>query len=146
MGHAVSKTANRRGFLAAIVALPVAAKEAAGKLGLQGPLGWGVEGGLLHGPHPGSALASSADAESFWQRQLRKFTTSRSQQRYRRISARQDARRLDPDLASMRSISPAAAYALQCDRCVARHERDGRQAIIDEIYDETIERAERGLN
>lgn len=120
---------SRRAFLrllgATPVALPVAAKEAAAKMGLASITS--AAGALpgdtlptLHGPVP---TASGGDG---WLRDaLADLTTPTKQAEFRERAALQ-AGRLDADLAALRSVSPAAAFAIQRERCfvrVAKYER-----------------------
>lgn len=113
--------ASRRHFLSFLVAapaaIPVIAKEAARKLGLEGALG-----GTL-GPHtlPGYGVPGVA-AGGHWAHDAIKRFWSPRRQRERRETIEGAARRLDADLASMRSLSPSAAYRIQYDRTKTRIE------------------------
>ena len=114
----------RRGFLSLIplapVAATVAAKEAAATMGLSGPLnavGYGVGGmpqmaGYANSPVPSGASPWFLDA-------FKNFMAPETIEGHR-INAKGMARILDPDIAAMRSISPAQAYAMQVDRCFER--------------------------
>lgn len=109
----------RRGFLkllpASVMAAPVAAKEAAAKMGLKGITGWGA--GFVGGS--GSAAPPGIDKD--WiKNALKELVDKDYRQQLTNDIRRYDARHLDADLASMRSISPAAAYHLQIDRSVER--------------------------
>mgnify|MGYP001096809871 CR=1 FL=1 len=116
----------RRAFLrfaaAAPVALPVAAKEAAAGMGLQGALGGAMLGKM---PVPDGMPCSPAPGDVYdhatWLRQQIAELLSDEGLKSARINAREEARRLDPDLAALRSVSPAFAYQAQVDRSAARH-------------------------
>lgn len=118
----------RRAFLrfaaAAPVALPVAAKEAAASMGLQGALGAGAQIGMgLAGQTVGYA-DNCKDASPInhvdWLKQ--RMTDLLSDENLERIRMQEAAQlsRLDPDLASMRSVSPSFARHRQIDRNVNR--------------------------
>lgn len=137
----------RRRFLSFLVAapaaVPVIAKEAAAKLGLEGALG-----GMI-GPHtlPGygvPASLSTGASEHWAKRALREFW-SPAKQRERAETIDGAARRLDPDLASMRSLSPAAAYQLQRTRCKARVEQKSLDHYNDHWQEHLAEQAQRGM-
>lgn len=123
--------ANRRGFLkllgAAPIAAPVVAKDAAQKIGLEGALGGNI------GPHfDGPMGVPDGDHRSWIKKALSRFW-SPAQKRQRAESAEWMARRLDPDLASMRSLSPAAAYRIQYERCCGRIDQRARQNLLDQL-------------
>lgn len=120
--------------MAAPAALPVIAKEAAGKIGLQGVLG-----GASSFLPPMSGGGDISAGESWPQMMLRRFWRP-SQQRERRTHAREHARRLDPDLAAMRSISPAAAYRIQVGRCLERSEREWQEGFKEQVAEEAADR------
>jgi hypothetical protein len=119
----------RRGFLrfmaAAPVALPVAAKEAAAGMGLQGLLGgasFGTNmpeaGGCNPIGYPQDACAP-VNAADWLKQRLTELMSDESMERMRH-DAKHAARYLDPDLAAMRSVSPSFAYGRQIDRHVDR--------------------------
>lgn len=107
----------RRRFLGAAVAAPVAAKEAAQKMGLESlasmPPGAGANAGIdsafINAP-PG--LANDVD----WAKRGLATLDSPREVAHRALMAKHQARILDADLAAMRSISPSAAYTLQRQR------------------------------
>lgn len=111
---------NRRGFLKLLgmapVAGPVAAKEAAVSMGLEGVIaGASMVGGAMPS---GSPIASG---EVDWLRErIRDHVSGESDAEYK-ANARHDARRLDPDLAALRSVSPAWAYTRQVERAYQRN-------------------------
>lgn len=138
----------RRRFLsllgAAPAAIPVIAKEAAAKLGLEGALG-----GML-GPHTLPPCLPSVDScgigtSEHWAKQAMRKFWSPTKKRERAETIDGSARRLDPDLASMRSISPAAAYQLQRARCKSRIEQQNWNYYSDHLQEHLAEQAERGL-
>lgn len=118
----------RRAFLrfaaAAPVALPVAAKEAAAGMGLQGLLGGASFGanmpemGCNTVGYPKDACAP-VNAADWLKQRLTELMSDESMERMRN-DAKHSARYLDPDLASMRSVSPSFAYGRQIDRHVDR--------------------------
>ena len=110
----------RRGFLKFLsvspVAAPVAAKEAAYAMGLNGSIGGLGEHGMA--PVGGQIYDGPVSSKSWIIDQV-KSLFSEEERENRRLAALDYGRRLDPDLASMRSVSPAFAYRAQ----VARSER-----------------------
>jgi hypothetical protein len=112
----------RRSFLKLIgvapVAGPVAAKEAAAKMGLQGVIG----GALMRGG-PGEACAPqpwTQAQEVSWLKENLATWQSDEQREERRYYERDYARQLDGDIAALRSVSPSYAYMKQLDRNVDR--------------------------
>jgi hypothetical protein len=105
---------NRRGFLKLLgmapVAGPVAAKEAAASMGLEGAIG-GIS--MVGGMAPASP--SGLGPADWIQEQIREHLSGEANEGYQRM-AEERARRLDADLASFRSVSPAWAYRKQIDR------------------------------
>ena len=110
-------TATRRKFLALVgmtpIAAPVAAKQAAVAMGLSGPIGGAgdrVGGPMLsgHGPIP--------VGPNDWAINALKRLASEDGQREIMQDAKAYARTLDPDLAALRSVSPAFAFRRQRDR------------------------------
>lgn len=135
----------RRRFLsllgAAPAAIPVIAREAAAKLGLEGALGGTISSSIPLGL---GGVPPDPSSEPWPQRALRMFWRP-TQRRERRNTVEWQARRLDPDLASMRSISPSAAYQLQRSRCAARVEHEAMASIKEHMAEEAAERMGLGL-
>lgn len=115
--------ANRRSFLAllgGVAASPTAsAKAAAQAMGLSGALGGAAA--AINEPrvigHAGGPYSSQSTLDHI--SQLMNEMMSERGKMERRLNAAEVARRLDPDLASMRSMSPSAAYAIQRKRSEA---------------------------
>lgn len=131
----MSKTLARRGFLRLAALAPVAAREAAAKMGLSPATS--LSGGI---GLPGASLSGeSAGGDAWIKRALDAFGTAR---KAREINsrARAEARMLDPDLASMRSVSAAAAYTIQRSRCFRRIEAAERQWLSDRLEDQASRR------
>ncbi len=103
------------------VAAPVAAKEAAASMGLKGVIGAPTYGAGREGP-VGPA------AEDMLKNALKQLT-SKSYIRDMEKDASYAARILDSDIASFRSISPAAAYAIQRTRYVHRIPQERRAQL-----------------
>jgi hypothetical protein len=113
----------RRSFLKLIgvapIAAPVAAQEAAAKMGLSGALALG-ETARHYGGEVAQCLPEDPGSHRKWLlKELAELDSRERRSEYRR-QERHDARILDSDLASMRSVSPASAYSFQLDRCVDR--------------------------
>lgn len=111
---------NRRGFLKLLgmapVAAPVAAKEAAVSMGLEGALGGSVAAAIPMG-------SPIADGSKDWLKErISEHLSGESDAEYK-ANARHDARRLDPDLAALRSVSPAWAYQKQVERAYQRNKQ-----------------------
>lgn len=113
----------RRGFLsllaAAPMAVPVAVKDAAAKMGLSAVTGPGEMMGSIGGNSPvgngyDEAGYITQSIKEFWSPQV---AADRAEQ------ARSRASRLDPDLAAMRSVSPAWAHRVQTARCLREIEQ-----------------------
>lgn len=122
----------RRNFLALVgmapIAAPVAAKEAAAAMGLAGPLGgMAANIGTMCAPSPGLADDGS------WARRALARMLSEEGKREIINDAKAYARNLDADLAAMRSVSPAFAYRLQCDRNEAQITRHRRESLLRDI-------------
>lgn len=118
----------RRAFLkllpASIMAGPVVAQEAAAKMGLRSVIG-GASAGKLVGyagsPYPQDCNTGTPISEIDWLKErLKSYADPEYLARIRR-DMRMNVTRLDPDIASMRGISPSAAYSIQLDREVAKH-------------------------
>lgn len=122
---------SRRKFFGLAAAVPVVATAAATKMGLvsgTSNLGTGAmsASSTLSGGHPG--LPPSGSFADYLRRQIKEFW-SPDAKRQREAEAAQHARMLDPDLASMRSLTPSAAYHIQRGRVVKRIE-DERLASL----------------
>lgn len=111
---------NRRGFLGLLASAPLAARavadQAAAKMGLSTAFD---TSNAVYGQSMGVPMPARADGGSWVRQALADMMTDRSRQQ-RRDQAREEARVLDPDLASMRSLSPSAAYAIQRKRSYQR--------------------------
>lgn len=111
----------RRGFLrliaAAPVVAPVAAREAAQKAGI-GVVGLGVD---AYSSGPNASIGSAPSDEREWLTSWckRVFTDEWEAEKRREGKAWLPAR-LDPDLASSRSLSLSAALLIQRDRDIER--------------------------
>jgi hypothetical protein len=109
--------ADRRTFLRLIGAAPVAVQEVASKMGLSSATDALQASGWVGGNNVG---VPAHIGHSDWASEaLRSFSTPFKQREFKERAA-QSARILDPDLASLRSVSPSAAYSLQRDRCLDR--------------------------
>ena len=113
-------TTNRRSFLgllaAAPAAIPVIAKDAAAKMRLTSITGPGENHYM--GEAPSEAYGWGSDAS--WIKDAIKKMFSEDAIQERMDHARHNARILDGDIASMRSLSPSAAYEIQVKRCYDR--------------------------
>jgi hypothetical protein len=114
---------NRRGFLKLLgmapVAGPVAAKEAAASMGLEGVIaGASMVGGAI----PSGSPISTGDNLDWLKDRIREHVSGEIDADYK-ANARHDARRLDPDLAALRSVSPAWAYTQQVERAYQRNKQ-----------------------
>lgn len=117
---------------AALAAAPVAAKEAARKMGLEGAIGsMGIGGGGL----APSGCSPIPDGGSWVKRMIARFYSPQAK-RERFYQAEWDARRLDSDLASMRSISPAVAYRIQLARSEKRIEGRNYVSLQEQLQEE----------
>lgn len=128
----------RRNFMAMIgispIAGPVVAKEAAVAMGLSGPIG----GALANGGYaisPGAPVGLAGGGRSWAQRAL-DYMNSDVGAREIDADARHAARVLDPDLAAMRSVSPAYAYRRQRERCEIEIRERRTASIMRQIADE----------
>lgn len=130
----MTKPLGRRSFMRALTMAPVALKEAAGKIGLEGVLGGHIASGLSSGVPP------QADGEDGWiTKKIKTYWSAKAAKERRASAAGWEARRLDADLAALRSISPSAAYTIQIDRCVERNTRNGWE----ELQEKAAERGAR---
>lgn len=119
----------RRNFLrilaTAPVAAPVAVKEAAAKMGLSSVTAAFASGGNV-GLQTGVPMGDREYTQQRWE-----YFLSSGGRRDRVRQAQFLARTLDSDIAAMRSISPAGAYALQVERALARIESEERVSIAE---------------
>ena len=128
----------RRGFLRLIgvspVALPVAAKQAAVAMGLGGPVGSAV--GILGGQlgYENAQQCNKPYPDGGWIRQKIQALHSPQKLAEFREQARHVAR-LDPDIAALRSISPATAYQMQVEREVQRMIRNEKGWLERQLFD-----------
>lgn len=138
----------RRSFLkligAAPIAGPVVAKEAAAKMGMSSLLGGA--GAAMGGSGEALLRGGLNKQEGSWldwaQAELRNVFSERNvAEMRRRVIRNGEARLLDADLASMRSASPAAAYQLQIERCVARGLENERLNWLERIRDHSSQAA-----
>lgn len=133
----------RRKFLrflgASAVAAPVAAKEAAIAMGLTN----GVGGSMIGAPIGSLAPMSGAKGNGFdpfyaasevarLKKQIDGLLTDDARDKARR-EARGSSLVLDPDIAAMRSLSPAAARRLQVERNIGRRIDSERSWIETQI-------------
>ncbi len=105
-----------RGMIAAPMALPVAAKDVAAKMGLSSLT---AAPGADDCPDVPCELMTCSDGDVSslkWYRQNLKDLFSSERVAQRRRHARRLAYRLDPDLAAHVSLSPAAAHQIQAER------------------------------
>lgn len=120
----------RRGFLrllgAAPIALPVAAREAASKVGVS-TLGYGMPSGGLH---RGPPTEIGGDNEWIKQWAADAFSLARRAERWEEIRSN-PVGTLDPDLACSRSLSMSAAIRIQrernFERSIAGEQRSARR-------------------
>ena len=125
------KPLGRRSFFGLVASLPVVLKDASTKMGLEGVIAGSTRSfGASRLPTP------PADDGSWIRRTLSRFWSA-SAVRERRQQAEWEARHLDSDLASMRSLSPAAAYRLQCDRQFRRIEVRSRMHLQEMLEEQT---------
>ncbi len=126
----------RRGFLklmpAAPLAATVAAKEAAASMGLSGPLN-GAALGLGPNTIGMAGCGNSVPDDGPWILNAMKNFMSPETIEQHRMSAKAQARVLDADIAAMRSISPAQAYAMQVERCFQEYRKREKSYIDKEM-------------
>lgn len=120
---------NRRSILklfgAAPVGLPVVAREAASKAGI-GALGLAPDEGCY--PMAGS-FGSNPASEADWVTQTAKRVFSKDWENEERMRMREwYPSKLDPDLASSRSLSLSAALRIQRDRNIENRIRNERES------------------
>ena len=126
-------TLTRRLFMKCIPAAPVAAKEAAKKMGME--IGTRSVNGV--GIPLGNCFTSSEVSTSrtdYIRKRLRDLVGDRDQARIT-DHAKLSARQIDPDIAAMRSISPSFAFVVQLERCQKRIEASERQSLLWELAD-----------
>lgn len=120
---------NRRGFLGligSVVAAPqTAAKTAAQAMGLSAPTGLLAAQIVKEGATPGM----SSGPHEWAVEQIGLFWTDRHK-RNRKAEVAMRSKLLDPDLASMRSISPSAAYSIQMSRTQKRVDDERWENLI----------------
>ena len=105
------------------VSAPVIAKEATAKMGIEK---------LGYASHYGSSVVAN-DGEYGtieWARKRFEKITERGNIRYRRANIRANQSSMDPDLASMRSVSPSAAYNIQVERAITRSMEREKMDVI----------------
>ena len=116
----------RRGFFGfmggAGVAAPSLAKEAASKMGLQagGSGSMAAKIAALQSESENFSAPNSPMSPEGWLRHELKGMWGHEAVTERFEEACNQARHLDSDLASMRSLSPSVAYGIQVDRCYRR--------------------------
>ena len=105
------------------VSAPVIAKEATAKMGMDS-LGYdSVIGGSV-------APSDGGYGTIEWARKRFEEITEKGNIESRRAEVRSYQSRMGPDLASMRSVSPSAAYNIQVERAIIRSmEREKRDVI-----------------
>lgn len=106
----------RRGFLGLLAAAPVAAPAAVGDVmaGISPPIGAfdGYANKLSYAGRIAECGSNKIDA-SFWRERLKELSSKRGE---RRASYRRRVSKLDPDLASSRSLSLNAKIRIQAER------------------------------
>lgn len=131
----MSQKTNRRSFLSLLAAAPaasqLAAKEAAMGLSNISTSGFGEASsfgatGLQEVAVPKPASWSLSEAVSYF------VKAKRSNYENHRIKI--EARVLDPDVASLRSVSLAQMYAIQLKRIEDRHERERREEFVTSVF------------
>lgn len=119
---------SRRRFMALVGGL-VAAPQTAAKAAAQG-MGLTTQTGLAAVQIAGEVGAPMATGPKKWAlKEIANWGTDRAK-RHRARNAQLLARILDSDLASMRSISPAAAHRIQIDRVTTRLEAESWSDLI----------------
>ena len=118
------KDASRRKFFGVVAAVPVVATAAAARIGLVSaatPIAGG--GSLLSGSaiNHGYGVPTPMGWSDHIKHQLKEFWSPEAKLNREREAACA-AKVLDPDLASMRSLTPSAAYHIQCKRMTKRIE------------------------
>ncbi len=116
---------NRRGLMQALAAAPVALKEAAQKMRLETG---GQNAVIGYGAPNGTDAASIENDLKFYRTRLFELDDDLAKEERAETATAHFGRVLDSDIASFRSMSPAAAYAIQKERAVARaYEHERRQ-------------------
>lgn len=133
----------RRKFLGALLAAPMAApvvaKEAAVAMGLSGPLnaaGAMLPGNMLSAGTGGCNPSEPGSYLDFLRSQLAGIVSGKPDKEIER-EARYAASRLDPDLAAMRSASPAFVWQAQRERTYNRIIEDRKASLLEQIARET---------
>lgn len=129
-------------FAAAPAALPVAIKEIAEKAGI------GSAAALAPGPSEQPMVSDyTAFPDSNWDGQLRWLKhrigtiDTEHQRHHRRRRAEQEAYRLNPNLASLRSVSPAVAYRIEVERRIKVLENEDRKSANLELAEALRQKA-----
>jgi hypothetical protein len=119
------------------IAGPVAAKEAAASMGLSAltSVGSGLSAGMASVNY-----GSPVGGENSWVNRAIATFNSPAKQRELDARAKDYARILDPDIAAMRSLSPAAAYHLQRARARERVAITEMQWLKDQLEQEAMSR------
>lgn len=121
---------SRRKALGALMAAPVAAKQAAEKMGLDSITDRGRAAGAnvlgASEASPPSTDYPTPMTATEWARDAMKRLDSEQDRRDRMRRAHFVARTLDADLASFRSMSPASAHRIQRQRVFDEDEREQR--------------------
>lgn len=97
------------------IAAPVVAQEAAGKMGLSSWASAAVSGDQYVSKSWGATPQAAGGDEDWIRSRFDEFWSEEGVE-IRHSQSRHEARTLDPDLASMRSISPSFAYSVQRSR------------------------------
>lgn len=129
----IKSKSSRRGFLALLgtapIAAPVVAKEAAVAAGLTSLGPSAAMGGMIAAS--GSYGAPMPQVE--WLKESISLFGSDQKKRERKDRADGHARILHPNIASLRSVSPSAAYAINKEHLLAEIERRDWQYLQDEM-------------
>ena len=124
---------NRRGFLGALAAAPIAGPAAAKNLAAKtfGKMGVSVASFGRGGYIGGFAIPQTPNPSNSWAADLARLVAGVASPE-EQAQARDMARVLDLDIASHVSLSPAAAYNIQVQRCLQKI-IDGRKSYLREM-------------
>ena len=132
-------------FAAAPAALPVAVKEIAAKAGI----GSVTDLAPVHAASamaPDYAVGAGPDGMGWdgnirWLKHRLSAVNTEHQRYHRRRRAEELAHRLNPNLASLRSVSPAAAYRIEVERRMKDLEEDDRKSANLELLEALRQKA-----
>lgn len=132
-------------FAAAPAALPVAIKEIAEKAGIGSAASMApvsAHGAIVADYAVGAGPAGEGwDGNIRWLKHRLSVVDTEHQRYHRRRRAEELAHRLNPNLASLRSVSPAVAYRIEVERRVKAMKEEDRQSANLELFEALRQKA-----